>query len=1446
MKKSLLFAFWIILLGAFGLQAQSTTTTYTCGTTFTDPGGEFANYPNNANVMYYICPNNTNEYVTVAFTSFNLENNFDFLRLYVDGVLAATYTGTAIPPNFTTQNPGQCIQYQFTSDNSVNQLGWTASVTCGTSPPVVTVGCYPPSSVAVTGTSSSQNGISATLTLNGTDNNSQWEVIAQLASAPSPTANSQGVTYTSNPLVVPGLVNNNVYIFYVRSNCGTNGNSVWIHSNTLTLGTPGATTCSPPTGVTAAATVTQSAGTITATATMPSQGQGMQFLLLTQTAPFPTTATSGIPVTGSTYTFQNVAFGNYIVYVRADCGNGVLSAWVPSSTVTVGSIPNPQCGGFFYDNGGPNGNYSNNADVTTTICPSNPGDVMTVTFQSFNTESNWDALYVYNGNSITAPQIASSNPAGNVPGGVAGGFWGTAIPGPFTSTATNGCLTFRFRSDGSVTLPGWVAEIVCAPPPSCPAPSALTVSNIGFTNATIGWNSNSNAMEWEVLVLPPGTAPGPNDTGTSITNNPHVLTNLSPNTTYSAYIRNICGTGDNSVWRAVTFTTLGCPNPTQTGVTQITQNSAFILTNSSGTTGSTTEVIISPMGTPAPSPSEIGALATPNGYQANGLTCGTSFQVYVRVSCNNGTIVNAWTLTGAFTTLQCTLSTGQPNNMFQCGTTATACFTLTDNDAPILGNLNPAEYSVQYYATTADAAAQTNALLSPYCVQYGTYTIIARLTQLSSGQAQFFTFSISYQSTNPEVVLTPLSSCDDNSDGQVVFTLNNLVATNNTLAYYDSFSNAKVQVNPIANPEAYAVPVTIATRTIFIRETTTSGCDNLYSVTLHVNSNCNVSSTCINAFSLCGTLGTPFNNTYSGSQAEPGNNYGCLLTRPNPSWFYLPVSTNGTLNLTIQQNTAINMTGVNLDVDYIIYGPFTNPVSPCTTPLMSNQIVACSYSSAAIEYPVIQNAVAGQYYLIMTTNFSNQPGFIKITMNNNSTGAIDCLGIKMNAFLDSNNNSVQDANESNFPLGQFHYTLNNGTMHNITSPTGMYTIYDSNVNNVYQLSYTINANYTAQYAVTTASYSNVTVTITGGVTTYNFPVTALQNYHDVAVFILPQNAPRAGSTYKNKIVYTNLGSQTIPSGMLTFTKDPVTTITTVTQAGTVPNSTGFDYTYTNLLPFETRTMTVTMSVPPIPTVALNQLLTNTAMIGPTANDVVVNNNTSTSTQAIIAAYDPNDKTEAHGEKIVYSSFAADEYLYYMIRFENLGNASAIDVRIVDELHAQLNETTLEMVAASHAYTLDRVGRTLTWQFDNIQLPVSVANTDTGKGYVTFRIRLNPGYGVGTIIPNTASIYFDFNPPIITNTFQTEFVAQLSNSTFDAVSVMVYPNPARELVTLQSVSTVMMTRVTLFDLLGKKVQQQELPGVTTATIGLGHLPRGVYILMMQLDNGTSVNKKLIIE
>ena len=69
------------------------------------------------------------------------------------------------------------------------------------------------------------------------------------------------------------------------------------------------------------------------------------------------------------------------------------------------------CDDDYFDSGGANGEYSNNEDQTIVICSDSPNEDVVLTFNSFNIETNWDALYLYNGNSINSPIFDSGNPA---------------------------------------------------------------------------------------------------------------------------------------------------------------------------------------------------------------------------------------------------------------------------------------------------------------------------------------------------------------------------------------------------------------------------------------------------------------------------------------------------------------------------------------------------------------------------------------------------------------------------------------------------------------------------------------------------------------------------------------------------------------------------------------------------------------------------------------------------------------------------------------------------------------------------------------------------------------------------------------------------------------------------------------------------------------------------
>lgn len=836
---------------------------------------------------------------------------------------------------------------------------------------------------------------------------------------------------------------------------------------------------------------------------------------------------------------------------------------------------------------------------------------------------------------------------------------------------------------------------------------------------------------------------------------------------------------------------------------------------------------------------------TANNYVVSNLFCGSTYVATFSVVCPSG---NSVAQTYAFTTASCAPQAGQPTNLRQCaGSNDQACFALNQNDVFIINTLNPAEYTITYYNSQSDANNDVNPLTSPYCTA-ASQAVFARLENNATQEFQIFGFSLLVETvTQVDTPLNSMQQCDNNNDGVVTFDLTTVQAqinSNNPLEYYPSLANAQNQVVPFDNPSALNIGVQNQITNVFVREIVADGCDNIYTFQIQAFANCNVAYTCSQANSLCNSLGAVFQNTTNMSST---GTYGCLNTSPNQTWFYLPVSQAGTINLLIQQSTDPNVAMANLDADYVVFGPFSNPVTPCNSQLTPNYIVSCSYSSAATENAVIPNAQPGQFYLLMVTNFSNQSGFIKISEMSGSTGAIDCSGLRLNAFLDVNNNGTQDNGEQNFPLGQFTYEINNsGNIHNVVSPTGYYNIYDTNGNNSYDISYAIDPNYIASYGISTSAYNNIQVVIGGGLQTYNFPITVTQPYNDLAVHIIPVNAPRPGFTYTNKVVYTNNGNQTIAAGTLTFNHDALVSILTNTQSGTTPITNGFTYSFSNLLPFESREMTVTLQVPTIPIVTIGGLLTNTASIVPLTGDVVPENNSATNTQIIIGAYDPNDKMEAHGERILHASFTANDYLTYTIRFENTGTANAEKVRVNDVLDEGLDLNTIRMISASHPYVMDRVDHNVNWIFEDIQLPPSVANTNIGKGYITFQIKPMSGYAVGDIIPNTASIYFDFNPPIITNTFHTEFVQQLGVDEFENNNFVFYPNPVSDWLTISVRGNATIAGVTVYDVLGKMVFNQQASNLSTQTIDLSAVSKGMYLIEVITDTNQKVIKKLIVD
>ena len=137
----------------------------------------------------------------------------------------------------------------------------------------------------------------------------------------------------------------------------------------------------------------------------------------------------------------------------------------------------------------------------------------------------------------------------------------------------------------------------------------------------------------------------------------------------------------------------------------------------------------------------------------------------------------------------------------------------------------------------------------------------------------------------------------------------------------------------------------------------------------------------------------PNSNPQSGGSpdAETGPYYGCLNSQPFPAWYYLQVGTSGDLRFTISQSENQDGTGLEIDVDFIVWGPFDQDDDYCSiTSLTAQNTVDCSYADLATEVMTIPNAQAGKIYIVMITNYDEVPGYISLQQTNTGGGSTDC------------------------------------------------------------------------------------------------------------------------------------------------------------------------------------------------------------------------------------------------------------------------------------------------------------------------------------------------------------------------------------------------------------------------------------------------------------------------
>ena len=230
----------------------------------------------------------------------------------------------------------------------------------------------------------------------------------------------------------------------------------------------------------------------------------------------------------------------YTFYVRSKCNNG-NSEW--SQPLNFCTLPDYCAGDRFYDSGGVNGVYQNGENYTKTIYPDRNGDRVKAIFNSFQLDSCCDYLSIYNGPDINSPLLFNGNGSGNI------------TPGTIASTHPSGSLTFKFTSNSYNVGSGWDATIICESMPACPnSPINIITSGITINSVNASWTDNSEATSWEYIILPHGSSPTGN--GSITTTKLVTISNLTSNTCYSLFVRNLCSNGTSDWVQSARFCTL--------------------------------------------------------------------------------------------------------------------------------------------------------------------------------------------------------------------------------------------------------------------------------------------------------------------------------------------------------------------------------------------------------------------------------------------------------------------------------------------------------------------------------------------------------------------------------------------------------------------------------------------------------------------------------------------------------------------------------------------------------------------------------------------------------------------------------------------------------------------------------------------------------------------------
>ncbi|MBS1653534.1 MAG: T9SS type A sorting domain-containing protein, partial [Bacteroidetes bacterium] len=476
-----------------------------------------------------------------------------------------------------------------------------------------------------------------------------------------------------------------------------------------------------------------------------------------------------------------------------------------------------------------------------------------------------------------------------------------------------------------------------------------------------------------------------------------------------------------------------------------------------------------------------------------------------------------------------------------------------------------------------------------------------------------------------------------------------------------------------------------------------------------------------------------------------------------------------------------------------------------------------------------------------------QPGTTQI-----AAGYMAYLGnsniIKGTLFYDANLNGIRDASEHPF----------NNAM--VTSEKANYQRSSMSYNGTFAIdvdtgAYITKADVVVPYYTVVPSSYNSTFSHYFNVDSFSFAIQPQQGKRDLSIISIPLTAARPGFTLQYKILYKNVGTDTVTSGSVLFVKDSRVGFNSAVPSPSQINGDTLTWSYTDFKPFDTASIALLLNVPAAPAVSINDTLVSMAVINPVSGDQTPADDTARIRQRASGSFDPNDKTEGNGGLINKSQVTGGAYLNYLIRFQNTGTDTAFNIFVRDTLDDKTDWSSLQMLDASHQYRLTITDHNkLEWSFNNINLPDSNINERLSRGYIAYRVKPKNTVNSGDTIRNSASIYFDYNLPVKTNTqlttVSTDVITGVGGLLISNNSMKIFPNPSANNLYININERVRgngLLRVT--DLAGKSIYKELLGNIDLInyqkTINLRRFSSGVYIISIGVENHLYVQKLIIL-